>query len=251
MEDFYTTKTNGIVTLTVRTGLSLNVMISDVLAALNSAIRSYSEDSPPKALILMGENEFLGGLKVNELSKLGPIETSKLSESGDALCNAIEEAPFPVIAAVNGLAIGGGLEIATACDLTIVSHQASFVLIEAITGLPPGFGGTWRLPQRIGQMRARLMAFTGKPIDANTAVKWGLALEAVKPDTLQWHCQEIAEQICTNSQSTICEAKRLLSVSNNGRTAYSHEVEESTIAALFGEEEKRKRIDHLVGIYSK
>ena len=117
------------------------------------------------------------------------------SSMGQDNCLRLDRMPVVTIAAVNATALGGGLELAIACDLTYASNTASFAQAETRGGVVPGFGGTTRLPRRVGTMRARWMTYTGHPIDAETALQWGLVMDVFPAEVLMSKVHEIARQI--------------------------------------------------------
>ena len=132
---------------------------------------------------------------------------------GHRVMATFEELPIPVIAAVNGFALGGGTELALGCDLIIASEKARFGQPEINLGLIPGFGGTQRLPHRIGQARARELILTGDMIDAKTALEWGLVNKVVAPDQLIPETREFAEKLASKSGFALRQAKAALRAS--------------------------------------
>jgi len=128
---------------------------------------------------------------------------------------SMEELPVPIIAAVNGFALGGGLELAMACDMIIASDKARFGQPEINLALIPGFGGTQRLAHRIGHPRARQLILTGDPIDARTALEWGLINQVVAPDQLLATARQLAEKIAGKSSLAVRQAKAALIAAAN------------------------------------
>ncbi len=138
------------------------------------------------------------------------MEGLEFSRLGHRVLQSMEELPVPIIAAVNGFALGGGLELAMACDLVIASDKARFGQPEINLALIPGFGGTQRLPRRIGHPRARHLILTGDPIDAKTALEWGLINQVVAPEQLLDTARKLAEKIATKSSLAVRQAKAAL-----------------------------------------
>ena len=174
-----------VVTITIERPDAFNALNRVTHEALNAAVRAVAAMDPlPRVLILTGAGEqaFAGGLDPSELVDFGPSTGEYMSRVGQETCLFLDRMPVVTIAAVNGVAVGGGLELSLACDLVVASPNARFIQVEAYAGVIPGFGGTFRLARRVGQMRARLMSYTGRPVDAETGAAWGLALEVVPAD---------------------------------------------------------------------
>jgi enoyl-CoA hydratase len=147
---------------------------------------------------------------MSEMSATDGLEFTRL---GHRVMQTLEDLPIPVIAAVNGFALGGGLELALACDLIIASEKARFGQPEINLGLIPGFGGTQRLPHRIGHARARELIMTGEMFDAQTAFAWGLLNRVVAPTELMPETRKLAEKITTKSAFALRQAKAALRAS--------------------------------------
>ena len=145
-------------------------------------------DRTLRALILTGggEKAFVAGADIAEMSKLTPLEARRFAEAGQRTFERLEALPIPTIAAVNGFALGGGCELAMACDLVYASEKARFGQPEVNLGIIPAFGGTQRLQRRVGPARAMEMILTGDMADAATAKAWGLALEVLPPGEARW-----------------------------------------------------------------
>ena len=172
-----------VATLTVNRPDALNALNRDVLNELAHAMHEIRGDATVRVLIITGTGEraFIAGADIAAMSEMSAGEGLEFSRLGHKVMQAIEELPIPVIAAVNGFALGGGLEVAMACDLIVASEKARFGQPEINLGLIPGFGGTQRLHHRIGHVRARELVLTGDMIDAKTAHAWGLVNQVVAP----------------------------------------------------------------------
>src|SRR5205085_1441885 len=149
-------------------------------------LRDVRHDREVRVLLVTGAGEraFVAGADIAAMSEMSATDGLEFTRLGHRVMQTFEDLPIPVIAAVNGFALGGGLELALACDLIIASEKARFGQPEINLGLIPGFGGTQRLPHRIGHARARELIMTGEMIDAKTAFAWGLLNRVVAPAEL-------------------------------------------------------------------
>ncbi|TVQ13231.1 MAG: enoyl-CoA hydratase [Balneolaceae bacterium] len=177
----FTVDDDGIATLVINRPDKLNALNNLVLDELQKAFRYIRENNSVKGVILTGHGEkaFVAGADIKELSVLGPKSGRKASEKGQDIFNYIEETPKPVIALVNGYALGGGCELAMACHIRIATDNAIFGLPEVSLGLIPGYGGTQRLTRLVGKGRAMEMILTGTHIQAQRAFETGLANQVV------------------------------------------------------------------------
>ncbi len=169
--------------ITINRPQALNALNTATLDDLADALVEASEIEDLRALVITGSGDkaFVAGADISEMSDMSCIEAEDFALQGQEVFNGIEHFPVPVIAAVNGFALGGGTELAMACDLVLCSHNAVFGQPEVKLGVIPGFGGTQRLARLVGAMRAREIIFTGRNVRAPEAVNIGLALRAV-PD---------------------------------------------------------------------
>ncbi|MCZ2460610.1 MAG: enoyl-CoA hydratase/isomerase family protein [Chitinophagales bacterium] len=177
---------NGILTITINRPDKLNALNKTVMSELNEAVDEiYKNDDIRSAVITgAGNKAFVAGADISEFSGLSAEEGMALSEKGQILFFKIEDCPKPIIAAVNGFALGGGCELAMSCHFRIASENAKFGQPEVNLGLIPGYGGTQRLTQLIGKGRAIEMLITANMIDAHTALQYGLVNYVVPPDEL-------------------------------------------------------------------
>jgi enoyl-CoA hydratase/carnithine racemase len=180
--------------------------------------RQVRGDRSIRALVLTGAGTaFCAGGNVKDMRDRGGIFAGQPYEVRDSYRDTIQRIPLalyeldvPVIAAVNGPAIGAGLDLACMCDIRIASETALFAESFVKVGIVPGDGGAWLLPRAIGMQRASLMAFTGDTIDAATALQWGLVAEVVAADRLLAHAQGIAQRMAANPSHALRLTKRLL-----------------------------------------
>ncbi len=166
---------DGIALLTVNRPEKLNALNRDTMAELADAFTRARETAAIRALIVTGAGEkaFVAGADINELAVLSPIEARALALRGQAIFRALETLPKPTVAAINGFALGGGLELAMSCAIRVASPNAKFGQPEVKLGIVPGYGGTQRLPRLVGRGRAIEMLLSGEPIDAAEAYRIG------------------------------------------------------------------------------
>jgi enoyl-CoA hydratase len=196
----------GMAVVTVNRPKKLNALNSEVLDELSDAVQKISADDEVKGVIITGAGDkaFVAGADIKELQALDEGSGRATSHRGQQVFQAIEELRKPVIAAVNGYALGGGAELAMACHLRIASEKASFGLPEVGLGLIPGYGGTQRLPRLVGRSRALKMILTGKPIQADEALEIGL-VNSITGDPLM-EAEEWLEQILSNAPMAVANA---------------------------------------------
>jgi len=214
MEDLIFEK-GAIATITVNRPKALNALNRAVLEEITRVLRDVRHDASVRVLIVTGAGDraFVAGADIAAMSEMSATEGLEFTRLGHRVMHTFEDLPIPVIAAVNGFALGGGLELALACDLIIASEKARFGQPEINLGLIPGFGGTQRLPHRIGQARARELIMTGETFDGKTAFEWGLVNKVVAPDQLIPETRKLAEKLATKSGFTLRQAKTALRAS--------------------------------------
>jgi len=225
----------------------LNAYHLDMLNELKAALKEVFSEDQSKVLMISGRGSkaFSVGADINWLEDLSQKEAKAASWLGKEICNIIEEGDKVVIAAVNGYALGGGMEIALSCDLRLASSRARFGQPEVRLGLVPGFDATQRLPRMIGMGRAKEMLFTGNIVDANTAYEIGLVNRLVTPRDLLRASRKLANNIAEQSIQAVGLVKQAI---NNGvwegRSAGSS-YETEAFGACFDLEEHSKRIERL------
>ncbi len=187
--------------LTVDRPDRMNVLNSTVISELKRALLRLEEIKGVRALVLTGRGEkaFAAGADVNEMKDLSPDEARDFARDGQQLMQQVEEFPRPVIAAVNGYALGGGQELMLACDLIVAGKEAEFGQPEASLGIMPGYGATQRLPRQIGERRAKYLLYTGERIDAETALDFGLVNKVVPGEEVQDRAEDLARKIADNA----------------------------------------------------
>ncbi|HRN54442.1 MAG TPA: enoyl-CoA hydratase-related protein [Gemmatimonadaceae bacterium] len=195
--------------VTVNRPDKLNALNATVIAELDEAFTELSQREQVRAIILTGAGRaFVAGADIAEIAEAseGPAGLEALSQVGTRVFTKIERLNKPVIAAINGFALGGGLELALACHLRVASEGAKFGLPEAKLGLIPGYGGTQRLPRLIGTGRAMQMILTGGMIDANTAAQYGLVNAVYPVEALLDVAKSIAKEMIANGPLALAHA---------------------------------------------
>jgi enoyl-CoA hydratase len=200
---------DSIGTLTIDRPKALNALNPDTLREILRCLREVRRAGEVRALIVTGAGEkaFVAGADIAEMSKMTVVQAKEMARLGQRLTSALEDLPIPVIAAVNGFALGGGMELVMACDLAIASEKARFGQPEINLGIIPGFGGTQRLARRVGAPRAREMIYGGDMIDAETARQWGLVNRVVKPEDLLAEARKLAATLATKPPVALAQAK--------------------------------------------
>ena len=202
MEFLLQEKKDGIAFLTINRPQQLNALNKQTLSEINESFEALREDNEVKVVVLTGSGEkaFVAGADIKEFAHFSGEEGSELAKNGHmSVFNLIEEFPKPVIAAVNGFALGGGLELAMSAHVRVASDNARMGLPETSLGVIPGYGGTQRLPQLIGKGRALEMIFSAKMIDAQTALDYGLVNRVVPQEELMQVAEELARSFMKNS----------------------------------------------------
>jgi enoyl-CoA hydratase len=202
MEFLLQEKKDGIAFLTINRPQQLNALNKQTLSEINESFEALREDNEVKVVVLTGSGEkaFVAGADIKEFAHFSGEEGSELAKNGHmSVFNLIEEFPKPVIAAVNGFALGGGLELAMSAHVRVASDNARMGLPETSLGVIPGYGGTQRLPQLIGKGRALEMIFSAKMIDAQTALDYGLVNRVVPQEELMQVAEEMARSFMKNS----------------------------------------------------
>lgn len=176
---------------------ALNALNFETLQELLSCFQGLAREESVGVIIITGggEKAFVAGADISYMHEFNPLEGARFGELGHAVMSAIEQAPQPVIAAINGFALGGGCELALACDFRIAAENAKFGQPEVNLGVIPGFGGTQRLPRIVGKGIAAELLYTGDMIDAAEAYRIGLVNKVVASDELLATCHKIASKI--------------------------------------------------------
>ena len=221
---------DGVCTITVNRPSKLNALNKETIAELHEAFRTADEDAEVKVIIVTGSGEkaFVAGADISEFADYSVAEGERLASQGQALLfDFVANLSTPVIAAVNGFALGGGLELAMAAHFRLASDNARMGLPEVSLGVIPGYGGTQRLPQLVGKGRAMEMIMTAGMVNAEQALEIGLVNHVTSPDELLPKCKEIAAKIMRNSSVAIAAA--IVAVNSNyeeGENGFETEITE-------------------------
>jgi len=226
----------GIRTITINRLDKLNALNRDTIAEFDSALSEADADRSVRVLILTGSGPkaFVAGADIKEFAHFAVEEGKALSADGQKkLFDHVERMSKPVIAAVNGFALGGGLELAMSCHLRVASDNARMGLPEVSLGVIPGYGGTQRLARLVGKGKAMEMIFTAGMINADEALQWGLVNHVVAQDQLLAKCNELAAAIMKNSPTALAAAIRAVNAGYEpGADGLQREIEE--FGKLFG-----------------
>jgi enoyl-CoA hydratase len=213
---------------------ALNALNSEVINSLQQALKSLPRFPDLRALIITGEGKaFVAGADIKELSEMDPAQAFNFSSKGQQTFDRFEKLPFPVIAAINGYALGGGCELALACDIRIASKNAKFGMPETSLGLMPGFAGTQRLSRIVGYGNAIYLMTTSKTINAEEALRMGLVQEIAEPEDLLKVSMEIAKKITSQGKYAVRAVKEMALRSYQGDFKNSTELESEVFAGLF------------------
>lgn len=208
-KNIITTSENGIGQITINRPSKLNALNKETIEELHNALKTFENNRDVRVIIITGEGEkaFVAGADISEFANFSVEEGAQLAAQGqELLFDFVENSKTPVIAAVNGFALGGGLELAMSCHFRIASDNAKMGLPETSLGVIPGYGGTQRLPQLIGKGRAMELIMTAGMIDAETAKSYGLVNHVVPQAELLEFTKGIAAKIMKNSPMAIGKA---------------------------------------------
>jgi enoyl-CoA hydratase len=236
---------NSIALLKVNRPLVLNALNTALLNELKHFLETVALREEIKAVILTGEGEkaFIAGADIKEMATFTPEKMLNFCELGQNVANILETAPFVTIAAVNGYALGGGLEMALACDFIYASKTALLGLPEVKLGLIPGFGGTQRLTNAIGSRAAKEMMMTGKKISADEGKTLGLINKVCEPDTLIKECKDIANLIVNHSFPAVLGVKNAINSGRHLNYTSAFEMERNICAGCFNTVERQKAMN--------
>jgi len=220
---------NGILTITVNRPDKLNALNHLTIEEIGKAVSNGVNDSTVVGIIITGAGEkaFVAGADISEFAKYGPEEGKKLASHGQGVFRSIELSPKPVIAAVNGFALGGGCEMAMSCHMRVAGENAKFGQPEVGLGLIPGYGGTQRMVQLIGKGKAMELMMTGNMIDAETALRLGLVNYVTPRASLMEKCKELINKIASMSPAGVAGIVKCVDAYfTPGLDGFNFEVEE-------------------------
>ncbi|WP_071025446.1 enoyl-CoA hydratase-related protein [Peptoniphilus raoultii] len=234
-------KENGVIVLTISREKTLNSLNTEVLKELSDFFEKIFDDEATSVIVLTGAGKsFVAGADIGEMATLSATEGYDFGKLGMDTLMKIEKGRKPVIAAVNGYALGGGCEIALACDIRLASKNAKFGQPEVGLGIIPGFGGTQRLIRAIGPGYAKEMIFTAKMIDAERAERWGLVNHVYEPEELLDKAIEMANTIAQRAPKAIQYSKSAIESGSQTDIETAMEIERTSFGLLFSTEDQRE-----------
>jgi enoyl-CoA hydratase len=234
--------TDGVATITFNRPKVLNAMNSEVMAELAHALKTCDQDDAVKALILTGSGEkaFVAGADISQMQNNTPAEVTKFMELGQETLRFLETMGKPSIAAVNGFALGGGTEIALACDMRIASENARFGQPEILIGILPGWGGTQRLPRLVGTGIAKELILGGGQIDAKRAYEIGLVNKVVPLDSLMEEAQKVAAKFAVLPGFALKMAKNSINYGYDMSLDNAIRLEVTSVAQCFSTQDQKE-----------
>ncbi len=223
---------------------AMNALNKQVLNDLKVLVGHLSSHRELRALIISGEGEkaFVAGADIKEMEGMHLAQAREMAFAGQALFQKIEDLPFPVIAVMNGFALGGGLELALACDFILASTKAKWGLPEVTLGLIPGYGGTQRLCRVVGRALAKRVAMSGEMFTAQQGFDWGLIAEVHEPDTLFPAAMKLAITLASRAPLAVGWVKEAVHHGGDRTLAEGMKIEADLFARTF------ETSDHLEGI---
>lgn len=232
----------GIYVLTVNRPQALNALNAAMLDELADAVARVAEDTAARVVLVTGAGDkaFVAGADIGAMQAMSALEAHAFSEKGQRVMHALEALPIPVIALVNGYALGGGCELAMGCDWIIASERATFGQPEVNLGIPPGFGGTQRLARLIGRARAMELITTGRQIKADEALRVGLANYIVPTEQLMAKGLEMARLIASKAPVAVRVCKRAVQRGLDLDLANGCVLETSLFAFAFGTADRKE-----------
>lgn len=234
-------KQGNIAILTINRPEALNALNSNLLNQLDLAIDKVIEDEDIYVAIITGQGKaFVAGADISEMKNMTSVEAREFASKGLKLFRKIETMEKPIIAAVNGFALGGGCELSMCCDIRIASERAKFGQPEVGLGITPGFGGTQRLPRLVGEGRAKELIFTTDIIDANEAYRIGLANKVVTGEVLMDTAMEMAENIASKGQFAIRYAKESINRGGEVDLDTAMSIEKNLFGLCFASEDQKE-----------
>jgi enoyl-CoA hydratase len=231
----------GVAILTIDRQEKLNALDLQVTEEIGQALLELEAEGP-RAIIVTGagERSFVAGADIAAMSAMNPLEAKRFSEIGHAAMALLDRSPVPTIAAIGGYALGGGCEVALACDIRIAAENATFGFPEVTLGILPGMGGTQRLPRLVGPALAKELIFTGRSIGAKEAHEIGLVNRVVPQGEALKAAREIAAQIAANGPLAVRHAKSATNRALDVDLVSGLEYEADQFALLFATEDARE-----------
>ncbi|MCB8887708.1 enoyl-CoA hydratase-related protein [Vreelandella malpeensis] len=238
----------GVVTLTLQRPKALNALNSDVLAALESHLADLEGQADLRAVLVTGAGEkaFVAGADITEMRDKTPEQARAFAAQALRTIKRLEQLPVPVVALVNGFCLGGGCELALACDWAVASDNAVFGQPEVLLGVIPGFGGTQRLPRRVGPAMALDLVTTGRKIDAQEALRIGLVNQVMPQAELAAYAETLKEQLQGNGRQAVRAAKQAVHDGQDQDLDSALALETSLFAFCFAGDEQKEGMSAFV-----
>lgn len=228
---------DSIATVTISRPEAMNALNSLFFKEMDDAIANISKNHDVKVMIITGEGKaFVAGADIAEMVNMNSEEGSDFSRLGQNTFRSLEKMDIPVIGAINGYALGGGLELAMGCDFRIASSKAKFGQPEVNLGMIPGYAATQRLPRLVGMADALFMLLTAEMIDANDALRIGLVQKVFEPEELMNGVMEIAKKIASKGPKAVKKVKAVARAGINMEFEKGSELESVEFGSLFGNE---------------
>ncbi len=226
---------DAVAILTINRPKSLNALNAALLKELFRAVEEIEQNESIRALVITGSGEkaFVAGADITELARFNALEAKHFAAFGHRFMSALQKLPVPVVAAVNGFALGGGLELALSCDFIYASENAKFGLPEITLGLIPGFGGTQRLARLIGKNKAKELIFTGTMISAKDAAEMGIVNRVLAPDQLMVEAMKTAVNMAAKGRASLNAAKHAVNYGTQVDLASGCQIEIDAFALCF------------------
>jgi len=232
-------KDDGVALLTINRPEALNAMNVAMLAELREILGQIEGDDEIRVLIITGTGKaFVAGADIAEMQHFSAEQARRFGALGQAVMNGIEAAPQPWVAAVNGFALGGGCELALACDIRIAGQNAKFGQPEINLGITPGFGGTQRLPRAVGDGWAKYLVLSGRHIRADEALRIGLVQAVVAKDELMTQAMKLAEELAGKSPLAMRYCKAAVQAASNSDITTGQGIERDLFALAFASEDQ-------------
>ena len=229
----------AVAVLTIDRPKALNALDAATLGEIGERVATLRRGEVRAAVITgSGQKAFVAGADIAAMEAMNAVEARSFARLGQAVFRSIEELPIPVIAAVNGFALGGGLELALACDWILASDKARFGQPEINLGIIPGFGGTQRLPRRVGLPLARELIYSGRMADAEEALRVGLINRIVPAADLLREARDMAVELATKAPVAIQQAKAALNAGTDLDLENACRYESETFALCFGTDDR-------------
>jgi enoyl-CoA hydratase len=232
----------GVATVTINRPDALNALDLGHAEALRVELDRLASDEETRVVVLTGAGEkaFVAGADIKYMQALGVLEARRWGELGHACGRLLETMPKPTIAAINGYALGGGLELALACDLRVAASTAKLGQPEIDLGILPGWGGSIRLARTTTLGFAKALIFSGRPVDAAEALEHGLVNAVFEPGELMEKARELAEGLAAKSPLALAYAKEALNLALQGDHRGNLEVEVRLFAMMFSSEDQKE-----------